>query len=99
MPIATAEQQRTLSRKGAALLRTLGHDQRLLVLDQLRAGECSAHRLAVSAGIDLPTLGPQLDALCAEGIVQRCTNAPTARYRLADPKMHRLIALLFEMRC
>jgi DNA-binding transcriptional ArsR family regulator len=91
-------EQRILA--AAALLRQLGNDRRLLVLCHLAAeGEVQAGRLAERVGLTQPALSQHLTRLRADGLVATRRFGTGIHYRLADPRVARLLELLHTMFC
>jgi ArsR family transcriptional regulator len=91
-----------MSRKAdeaAELLRALAHGARLKVLCELSGGEKSAGELVEASGLGQSALSQHLARLRADGLVATRRDAQTIYYRLADAKVRRLIALLYELYC
>lgn len=86
--------------EAAAILRSLSNEARLLVLCYLaQAGELSAGELTRRVGVSQSALSQHLARLRAEGLVTTRKNAQTVFYRVADPKVHRVLELLHELYC
>lgn len=86
--------------EAAALLRALGNDRRLLVLCTLIAqGERSAGELAEAAELSPSALSQHLARMREEGLVDSRREAQTVYYRIADPRVERLVALLKDLYC
>jgi DNA-binding transcriptional ArsR family regulator len=84
----------------AALLRQLGNDRRLLVLCHLAAeGEVKVGCLAERVGLSQPALSQHLTRLRADGLVATRRVGTQIHYRLADPRVARLLDLLHAMFC
>jgi DNA-binding transcriptional ArsR family regulator len=94
------DQMRVSAAEAAALMRALGHDGRLLVLCTLVArGECSAGALAQEVGLSPSALSQHLARLRDDGLVESRREAQTVYYRIADPRLVRLITVLKDLYC
>jgi len=86
--------------EAAALLRALANPPRLLVMCHLAAaGELAVGELVERVGISQSALSQHLARLRAEGLVAFRREAQSLRYRVADPKVLRLLRLLHELYC
>lgn len=96
---AAKELERLASSAAAAarLMKALASEQRLRLLCQLGAGECSVNTLASGADIAQATASQHLARLRAEGMVATRRAGQTVFYRLADPAASRVIATLCEI--
>jgi DNA-binding transcriptional ArsR family regulator len=84
----------------ARLLRMLAHEKRLLVLCHLGGvTEMKVGDLVAAVGLSQSALSQHLALLRDEGLVATRREAQTIHYRLADPKVERVIALLRELYC
>lgn len=84
----------------AALLRQLANARRLMLLCQLAAeGEVTVGRLAERVGLSQAALSQHLMRLRAEGLVARRREGTHLHYRIADPRVGRLMAALHELFC
>jgi DNA-binding transcriptional ArsR family regulator len=86
--------------EAADALKLLAHEGRLLVLCYLAdTGELSAGELSRSVGLSHSAMSQHLARLREEGLVATRKDAQTVIYRIADPKVHRILALLKELYC
>ena len=85
--------------EAARLLKTLGHQARLMVLCQLVEGERSAGALQRGSGLSQSALSQHLAKLREEGLVATRREAQTIFYRLSDPKAARVIETLAAIYC
>ena len=85
--------------EAASMLRVLSHEVRLSVLCDLLAGERTAGALVASSGLSQSALSQHLAKLREEGLVTTRREAQTIFYRVADPKVERLISMLHELYC
>ena len=83
----------------AALLKTLGNPDRLLLLCQLNQGECNVSELEALAGISQPTLSQQLTVLRNEGLVSTRREGKRNYYSVADEKVLVLLNTLYQLYC
>ena len=86
--------------KAAALLRTVGNEQRLLVLCLLiDQGEAAVGTLLEQVQLSQSALSQHLARMRQEGIVTFRREAQTAWYRIADPRVETLLATLHRLYC
>ena len=86
--------------EAVAVLRSLAHEGRLLVLCYLaEAGELSVGELVDRIGLSQSALSQHLAKLRAEGLVATRKNAQTVYYRVADPRVLTLLATLHDLYC
>lgn len=86
--------------EAAALLRSLSNEARLLVLCHLcEVSELSAGELNRRVGLSQSALSQHLARLREDGLVTTRKEAQTVFYRVADPKVHRVLAVLHELYC
>ena len=86
--------------QAAAVMRSLSNEARLLVLCHLgEANELSAGELTRRIGLSQSALSQHLARLREDGLVATRKQAQTVFYRVADPKVHRVLALLHELYC
>jgi DNA-binding transcriptional ArsR family regulator len=84
----------------AAMLRMLANERRLLILCLLiESGELTAGELANGVGLSQSALSQHLGKMKEEGLVEARREAQTMHYRIADPDVKRLIALLKAIYC
>lgn len=84
----------------SATLRLLANEKRLLVLCQLaHADEMSVTALASAVGLSQSALSQHLARLRADGLVTTRRDAQVLHYRIADPRVGRLLAALYEVYC
>ncbi|HMR31704.1 MAG TPA: metalloregulator ArsR/SmtB family transcription factor [Geminicoccaceae bacterium] len=80
-------------------LKKLANPQRLLLACSLVDGERSVRELEEMLGIRQPGLSQQLAELREAGLVAGRKEGKSVRYRLADPRVVRLITTLHELFC
>lgn len=86
--------------EAASVMRSLSNESRLLVLCHLgENGELSAGALTRRVGLSQSALSQHLARLREDGLVATRKEAQTVFYRVADPKVHRVLALLHELYC
>ncbi len=97
-PAATAMEQHAT--EAAAMLRLLASERRLVVLCTLIAeGESPVGRLAERAGLSQPAMSQHLAKLREDGLVATRRAGTTIHYRIADPRVARLIGTLHDIFC
>lgn len=85
--------------KASALMKTLGHKGRLMVLCQLASGEQSVGSLSRSLGIPRSPLSQHLSRMRKEGLVGTRREAQTIYYSLQADEAGRIIACLNGLYC
>jgi ArsR family transcriptional regulator, virulence genes transcriptional regulator len=84
----------------AGVLRALANGRRLLILCKLvEWGEASVSSLAEAAGLSQSALSQHLARMREEGIVTFRRDSQTLWYRIADPRIEELIAVLHDLFC
>ena len=72
-------------RAQARLMKALGNEARLMIVDRLSEGECSAGDLTRMVGLDQSTVSKHLAVLRAHGIVEDRREGSVVIYQLAMP--------------
>ncbi|MGD9946595.1 MAG: ArsR/SmtB family transcription factor [Burkholderiaceae bacterium] len=86
--------------QAAALLKTIGNEQRLLVLCLLiEHGEMTVGALLDEVDLSQSALSQHLARMRDEGLVAFRREAQTLHYRIADPNAEKLIAALKNIFC
>ena len=84
----------------AAILRALANERRLIILCRLvETGEATAGALAAAVRLSPPALSQHLARMRAEGLVAFRREGQTLWYRIADPRLERLLATLHQEFC
>lgn len=83
----------------AELLTILANPNRLMVLCNLLQGEMAVLPLAESVGMTQSALSQQLAKLRALKLVETRRDGRTIFYRLASPKVERLLSTLYDIYC
>lgn len=90
----------TQSAKSATeFLKALGHEGRLMILCHLVSGEKSVTELEQLICSRQAAVSQQLARLRFEGLVESRREGKAIIYRLADPRVTRIVELLHEMFC
>ena len=77
--------ERTVFRAQARVLKALANESRLMIVDRLSRGECSAGDLTRLVGSDQTTVSKHLAVLRAHGIVEDRREGSVVYYRLLTP--------------
>lgn len=85
--------------EAAALLRALSNEKRLMILCQLGEGELSVGQLLPLVGLSQSALSQHLAKLRDEALVSTRRDGTTVFYRIADPAVLKVIAVLAEIYC
>ena len=98
---ATIDLNRLRAAAGEAseLLRTLGNEDRLLLLCEISHAELSVGELAERTGIVQPTLSQQLAVLRAQGLVATRRDGKQIFYSVADRRTLELLKTLLRLFC
>lgn len=101
MPAKTISISKLENRCGeaAALLRSLSHPGRLLVLGHLLQGEKSVSELQQLCGISQSQLSQFLGRMKLEGLVRSEKKGRFCYYSTASPKVTRLIEAISSIYC
>lgn len=83
----------------AALLASMAHPKRLLVLCQLAEGERTAGDLAARVGLSPSALSQHLAKMKAAGILASRRDGQTLYYRLAGREVRAIIDTLYALYC
>lgn len=81
-PIST---DRAVFRSQARVMKALANESRLMIVDRLSRGECSAGELTQLVGSDQTTVSKHLAVLRAHGIVEDRREGSVVIYRLLTP--------------
>jgi DNA-binding transcriptional ArsR family regulator len=76
---------REVHKQQARLLKALANESRLLIVDRLSRGECSAGELTALVGADQTTVSKHLAVLRAHGIVDSRRQGSLMIYELLTP--------------
>jgi len=93
------EQMSEAADKASALMRTLGHKGRLMVLCQLASSEKSVGELSDSLGIPQSPLSQHLARMRKEGLVKTRREAQTIFYSLKADDAGKIIQCLYGLYC
>ncbi len=85
--------------RAVAALRVLANEDRLLLLCQLSRGEMCVGDLEQQLGIRQPTLSQQLGVLRNEGVLDTRRQGKNIFYRVADPSLLEVLAVLYRLYC
>lgn len=91
----------TLQQFKARLFRSLSHDARIRILEELRGGERSVGELQEALGVSGSNASQHLAVLRGEGIVTSKREGTTVLYEVADPRIYNLLddaRAIFEQR-
>ncbi|MEJ1159567.1 ArsR/SmtB family transcription factor [Prosthecomicrobium sp. N25] len=86
--------------EASRLLKLIANDRRLLILCRLIGeGEMTVTAMAEAVGLGQSALSQHLARMRDERLVTYRREGTTLYYRIADPKVERVIALLKELYC
>jgi ArsR family transcriptional regulator len=83
---------RAVFRSQARVMKALANESRLMIVDRLSRGECSAGELTQLIGSDQSTVSKHLAILRAYGIVEDRREGSTVVYRLLTPCVMRFFS-------
>jgi DNA-binding transcriptional ArsR family regulator len=98
-PAPEAERMAAAAGEAAAYLKSLGHEQRLMILCHLASGERTVGEIEALLGARQAAVSQQLARLRFEGLVEARREGKTVLYSLADDRARRLVGLLYELFC
>ncbi len=85
--------------RASALMKTLGHKDRLMILCHLAAGEKSVGQIAELLEIPQSPLSQHLSRMRKEGLVDTRREAQTIFYSLKSGEASRIVEVLYELFC
>ena len=85
--------------RASALMKTLGHKDRLMILCHLAAGEKSVGQIADLLEIPQSPLSQHLSRMRKEGLVDTRREAQTIFYSLKSGEASRIVEVLYELFC
>jgi DNA-binding transcriptional ArsR family regulator len=95
----SAEDMMVQATAAAAFLKALSHEGRLMILCHLSAGEKSVTELEQKLGSRQAAVSQQLARLRLEGLVSCRRDGKAMYYSIQDPKVIRMIDLVYDMFC
>jgi len=98
-PVIDPARLRTAAADAVAALKILGNEDRLLLMCQLSQGQMCVSDLEEALAIRQPTLSQQLGVLRNEGVVSTRRDGKRIFYSVADPKVLRVLEVLYELYC
>ncbi|AOS97691.1 Biofilm growth-associated repressor [Microbulbifer aggregans] len=93
------EKMRASADTASAMLRSLGNQDRLLLLCQLSQEELCVSELEERLDIRQPSLSQQLGVLRREGLVATRREGKHVYYRVADQRVLALLQTLYQLYC
>ena len=93
------ERLRQAAGQAVVALKALAHEDRLLLLCQLSQGELCVGELEERLGLRQPSLSQQLGVLRTQGVVETRRQGKNVYYRVADPALLEILALLYRLYC
>jgi len=85
--------------RASALMKTLGHKDRLMILCHLAEGEKSVGQIADLLEIPQSPLSQHLSRMRKEGLVNTRREAQTIYYSLKSGEASRIVEVLYELFC
>lgn len=85
--------------RASALLKTLGHPGRLMILCNLAEGERSVGDLAAELEISQSALSQHLARMRSEGLVETRRDSQNIYYSVTDGEIRALIKALYDIFC
>ena len=93
------EQMNQSADRASALMKTLGHRDRLMILCQLADSEKSVGQIAELLEISQSPLSQHLSRMRKEGLVTTRREAQTIYYSLKSGEAARIVEVLYELFC
>jgi len=85
--------------RASALMKTLGHKDRLMILCHLAGGEKSVGQIADLLEIPQSPLSQHLSRMRKEGLVDTRREAQTIFYSLKSGEASKIVEVLYELFC
>lgn len=85
--------------RASAMMKTLGHSGRLMILCNLANGERAVGELADELDISQSALSQHLARMRAEGLVSTRRESQTVYYQLSDGEVRSVIESLYAIFC
>lgn len=99
VPPLDTEEMTARADQAAALLKSLSHEGRLMILCHLSTGEKSVSELEHLLGQRQAAVSQQLARLRADGLVVARREGKAIFYSVGDPRARQVVGLLYEMFC
>ena len=96
---ADLEQMEAAAQHASAVMKTLGHTDRLMILCNLAEGERAVGELAAELNISQSSLSQHLARMRAEGLVATRRESQTIYYSLGDGEIREVIQALYKIFC
>jgi DNA-binding transcriptional ArsR family regulator len=93
------EQMAQSASRASALMKTLGHKDRLMILCHLAEGEKSVGQIADLLEIPQSPLSQHLSRMRKENLVETRREAQTIFYSLKSGEASRIVEVLYELFC
>ncbi len=87
------------AKQASALLKSLSHESRLLILCILSGGEKTVTELEEILALRQPTVSQQLSRLRIDGLVETRREGKAVYYSLASEDVKRVIGVLYDIYC
>ena len=81
------------------LLKSLGHEGRLMILCHLKTGEKTVSELEKSLSLSQAAVSQNLARLRAEGLIKARKDGRTRRYSLRDVKASLMVEFVYHLFC
>lgn len=98
-PAVDASQMLDSAHKATALLKSLAHDGRLVILCRLVERPATVGELEEFLGLRQAAVSQQLARLRQEGLVEAERDGRSIRYSITDPSAKRVVRLLYDLFC
>jgi len=95
----TIDDMKANARRATAFLKSISHEQRLLILCQLAQSEMSVGELASALDIRQPTVSQHLARLRSEGIISDRREGTTVYYSVQRTEVLPIIDALYRVFC
>ena len=96
---AALEAMKASADKASSLMKTLGHQGRLMILCQLASGEKSVGELSRLLDMPQSPLSQHLSRMRGEGLVEPRRDAQTVYYSLSSGEAEAIIECLYQLFC
>ncbi|MCQ8896768.1 metalloregulator ArsR/SmtB family transcription factor [Limnobacter humi] len=93
------QRMREAATEAVGVLKLMANEDRLLLLCQLSQEELCVSDLEERLDIRQPTLSQQLSVLRNDGVVDTRRDGKRIFYRVSDPRLLQLLALMYDLYC
>ncbi|MBL1436338.1 MAG: winged helix-turn-helix transcriptional regulator [Rhodobacteraceae bacterium] len=99
IPQYNSEEMKSQAFDATNLLKSLGHEGRLMILCHLKTGEKTVSELEKSLSLSQAAVSQNLARLRAEGLIKARKDGRTRRYSLRDVRASLMVEFVYHLFC